>query len=208
MRQGPDKDGSVKKSVWDDRPSCLGCLGVILLLPIMLLGYWTISERNLARERIPENVVVERQLYNVTKSFGMGLPGDAETGVVLFELEAANSERLQELLEKAATPDAIGEIIGNSRRFQYRGWQRTPFDAELAGAPWSKRQTIGQSVSLARLLAREEPEGAYSIEIDEGVKRRIDDIAGSPGAIYATGRGSTIIVVAPRERLLIFGFAG
>ena len=187
------------------RSSCLGCLSFILFAFATLWMAWQVMAFNHERERFPEAISVAEKIYENEKSWGFG-PGGNETGLALYRLEKADAERLIQSQDRLETSEEIAAAMGRSRDHRdYREWHKTPFDPQEAGTPWSySERGVGQ-FDIAEFLFRG---GGFGIKVDDAAARDVNRILNSPGAYYATGAGSSLIVVAPRDGLIIYSFAG
>lgn len=190
-------------------PFTSGCGGCLTVLACGLIAIWIGLEflrfQN-ERARIPENLSIEHKIYGEEESFGFGGPGDAETGLALYRLSNRDAERLAAISTELTDDASIREAVGRRpKRHDYGTWHPTPFDPAIAGYPWDRSEFPAGSFDMEEFLWRE---GAFGIKVEPAVGREVNRIINAPGAYYASGRGSSLIVVAPDHELIIFAYAG
>lgn len=133
--------------------------------------------------------------YVTEESWGIGMPGDNETGVIAYNLPDRAMQGI----------DAQG--IGYFRQLscakgwhdwhgRYDEWQETPI---LADEKWG---TPGPS-RLANYLNRY----GFGIPVSGPIGAAIDGAISGPGSFYAYGRIGMILVV-PRKRQAFFVYTG
>ena len=151
---------------------------------------------------VPETLEVTSMLYSAEEHWGIGLPGDNETGLLIFPLKETVARRMEEedICHMAAMgrDEALRGPAYDTRTVRYDGWQPTPMPAEV-------RNGEGETVPLRvdTFLDRY----GFGIEIDPEIERRVNAIIGAPGSCYARGRSGTL-VISPRERLVVYMYAG
>lgn len=180
---------------WTER---LGFLGVGLVAISSPYTAFKIHELNLVFERVPDPLRAIWIEYREEKSWGHGLPGDAETGVVVYRLTDGSARRAQ----------AEGDRLRESLPGGYESWHPTPIaNWDYDGSPWRKsRDNIKNSPhgpDIKEYLDKYAP-----IPIDQ---QRIDEInqaIRTTGSFYSYGRGGSITIVSPMNEKVYFAFAG
>ncbi|QFT78130.1 hypothetical protein [Erythrobacter sp. THAF29] len=185
---------------------CGGCLTVLASLFVALWIGWEMLRYQNEQARIPANLTVEHKVYGEEKSFGFGGPGDAETGLAVYRLSKRDFDRLTSNSSSLIDDESIRETMGRRPgRHDYAAWHPTPFDPEFVGSPWDRSKYPVGSFDIGEFLWRD---GAFGIEVDPIVARKVNRILNEPGAYYAEGRGSVLIIVAPEEAVVVFAYAG
>ena len=187
------------------KSGCIGCLAAICGLLFAPWIGWDLFVASQEAKRIPDKLSVGATIYQHEESFGFGGPGDAETGLTLYHLSKDDAKRLLAKVKNLTNSDDIRQEMGRRpTRRDYYDWHATPFDLEKAGFPWD-RLADDEPVSISKILYRG---GAFGIVVDSDVAQEVDAILNAPGSFYASGPGSTLIVVAPTQELVIFAHAG
>jgi hypothetical protein len=138
---------------------------------------------------VPEGLGVSTVLYAHEQSWGspfLPLPGDNETGVIVYELPEATAREIEK--------DGIEYLRRNAAHDQrWRGlfleWHATP----IAERNWT----------LSSFLHKY----GFPIDVDADVERSIDEAVVRPGSYYAYGR-SGLLMLIPAKRRAVFAYAG
>lgn len=149
------------------------------------------------RDKLPAGLEVESLEYRKTADYGFG-PGGNSAGIVVYRLRYGSAEQFL-----ARGLDTAGRDGSHARRWRYWNWRPTPvaFDAR-----WTRHGD--------HICGREPGIGAYidygdiRCTVDPAVIARVNRIVTGPGAYYAYGSASSVIVVAPAEALVILAFNG
>ena len=169
------------------------CLAVVVALAIG----WQFVKLHCALSMVPDALEVSSVSYSKEESWGMG-PGAAETGLLVYPLGVHMSEQITEQnIAFFKTMPAIENQYG--RRGEYAGWQQTPLTGEISTGYEDEKVPI----SLESYLDQR----GYGIAIDPEVTVQVNQILLSPGAYYAYGRNS-MIVVSPKEQLVVYMYIG
>jgi hypothetical protein len=170
-----------------------------LLAGIVALGvrWFRSAEDKLWRDRLPGGLESASIEYRKTADYGGG-PGGNSAGIVIYRLSQESAERFLK--------DGIGRGRDDRhpRRWTYRNWRPTPV---LFDERWTRHGDNGCS-------GREPGIGAYidygrfRCTVDPSVIARANQIAMRPGAYYAYGSASSVIIVAPTEGLVVLAFNG
>lgn len=172
----------------------------VLIGTVMLATWWYRSvEDRLWRDRLPSELGRVSTEYRKTADYGFG-PGGNSAGIIVFRLEAHSADRL---LANGIGPLEQAGVRPGSRSWRFWNWRPTPvvFDGR-----WTRKGDhvcggepgIGAYVDYA----------AFRCDLDPAVIARVNGILSRPGAYYAYGSASSVILVAPRERLVVLAFNG
>jgi len=166
---------------------------------------WVVYACRFEMARIPGNLSVEHTVYRSERNWGFG-PGGNETGLTLYRLAGKDAERLVKLAPGLTTDARIRAAMGRWRQGgDYGRWHPTPIDPSTADEFARDDKLLpGNHVKIDDFLERY----GHSIVVDAKIANDVDRIINAPGAYYAPGPGSSLIVVAPREELVIFACAG
>lgn len=169
-------------------------LALILAIVLVSKLAWKHYELRHALQALPAMLEVSEMSYAAEESWGIGLPGDNETGVRVFPLKAAVAQRIED--DGPCRPQSRDENVQESsaQRKQYADWQPTPMPAQA-------RNGEGQLVPL-RLDTYLDRYG-FGIAVDPDIERRVNAIIQSPGSCYVRLRTGTL-VISPHERLVIY----
>lgn len=174
-------------------------LGVLIGTVVLATGWYRSVEDRFWRDRLPAELGRVSTEYRKTADYGFG-PGGNSAGVILYRLPAHSADAL---LENGIGPlEPVGARSG-SRSWRFRNWRPTPvvFDER-----WTRHgdHLCGQEPGIGAFVDY----AAFRCDVDPAVVARVNRISSRPGAYYAYGRAGSVILVAPRERLVILAFNG
>lgn len=171
-------------------------LGMLAILSYLVQGWTNAMINQHYLNYIPYGINVTNVTYMETESWGIGMPGDNETGLVEFELP--------ENVANEMVNRGIGyfEKLNNSDK-----WQETPILLSDAweGARYNDKEPLSNinSPSIENYLDRY----GFMISIDPKILAEIDHAISKPGSYYSYQRIGVIIVI-PQTRKVIFAYAG
>lgn len=159
---------------------------------------WKHYELRHALQALPAVLEVSEMVYAKEENWGIGLPGDNETGVRVFPLKAEVAQRIEE--DGPCRPQSRNDDAQESRaqRRQYADWQPTPMPAQT---------TNGEGELVALRLDTYLDRYGFGIPVDPDIEGRVNAIIESPGSCY-TRLGTGTLLISPRERLVVFMYAG
>ncbi len=162
-------------------------------------------ERQVILGHIPTELGPAVVVYDQQVSFGIGGPGDNETGVIAYDLPQLPVARLNQ--EGLAFLRALPSQSGNDvRGTGYHTWTTTP----ASDASWLHRRDDGNpdpsrgGPSLGAYIDRH----GFAIEVDPKVEQAIDGALASPGAFLGRTRGGGVLLLVPHSRKAFFFYAG
>jgi hypothetical protein len=144
---------------------------------------------------VPEGLNVSTVLYANEQSWGspaLALPGDNETGVIVYELPRSTARKIE-----SAGIEYLEKLPGS-----HDDWKRTP----VSELEWVK-EPISGAILLDPALGIFLNRYGFGIDVNSDVEKLIDDAVTQPGSYYARGRIGTLIVI-PAKRRVAFVYAG
>lgn len=181
---------------WDE-PRRRRRYGWVLLATGMLVGAPVtaikIKEHRFVLARVPEPLRVATIEYRREEDWGsIGLPGDNETGFVVYRLTSDSAQWARD--QGPRLPDRLS--LRNAT------WQATPVHDDDRG--WRPhRGGRPPRPMIAAYLDR------YGFGIDvRGHDGKADLAVQAPGSFYTYGRGGSITIVDPRRGKVYFAYAG
>ncbi|XHE13504.1 hypothetical protein PCC82_01825 [Agrobacterium deltaense] len=143
----------------------------------------------------PCGMGITKVLYAEERSWGIGFPGDSETGVIVLQLPDAVSELIEthgtEYLKSTKCPFELAR----DWRGQYYRWQQTPI---ISDKEWHV-----DKVELSDYL----DQYGFGITIDQAIESEINDAISSEGNFFSYGRIG-IIVLVPKTKRAYYFYAG
>ncbi len=145
--------------------------------------------------RVPSPLHVAWIEYRLEDSFGgIGLPGDNETGFVVYRLTEASAE-----WARSKGPQ-LGEVLpGGADR-----WHATPIDA----SGWHHYDSETDKHSHPAAISEYLDKYGFSIPIGKGRDDEANRAIRSPGSFYSYGRGGSVTIIDPTRGKVYFAYAG
>ena len=174
----------------------LGCLLPLFLIVSVPFAAYKFAVHRFDMDRVPADLEVQRLLYEKTENWGsplFPLPGDNETGLLLYDMPAAVADRIvAEGVSFFDRPENRGRRHG--RQTDHASWRETPVPIT-----WSFK-----GPSIDAYLDRY----GFGIEIEPSIVTMIDDALGKLGSFYAFGSGGSVVIVIPAQRRVVYAYAG
>lgn len=174
-------------------------LGVLIATVMLGIGWYRSAEDRLWRHRLPVELGPVSTEYRKTADYGFG-PGGNSAGIIVFRLTAQAADGL---LENGIGPLEQAGRRSGSRSWRFWNWRPTPvvFDER-----WTRRgdHLCGDEPGIGAYIDY----AAFRCDVDPTVIAHVNMILSRPGAYYAYGSASSVILVAPREGLVILAFNG
>lgn len=175
--------------------------GIILAAALSLSSpflIWRAYEIKLIFARVPEPLQSHWIDYRVEKSWGIGGPGDNETGFVVYRLRSSSAEW-------ARSQGATLDLSLNSKEGV---WLPTPVDDLSPERGWhdafDDRNKPVHQADFAEYLNRY----GFGISIDKDWLARANHAARTSGSFYRYGRGGRVTVIDPSAGKVYFAYAG
>lgn len=171
---------------------------IMILIVMILLGYGSC----VARERghylalAPCGMELSGIAYRKTETWGsplLSLPGDNETGVIVYELPESTVAAIE--TQGVAYLEGLTCNLQRSRhRGRFNDWRPTPV---VPDSRWDDQ------VTTASFLNRY----GFGIPIRTDIEAMIDKAISTSGALYAYGRSGFMLII-PEERRAVYMYAG
>jgi hypothetical protein len=172
-------------------------LFVIAIIGVSLFGLYqyVIYQHHLSF--LPNSMHVWKQVYASEESWGVGMPGDNETGLIEFELPSDISQNV----EKEGV--AYLNQLGNSGKC-YGKWQETPIttDSDI----WYKNADSQDSTTpdIDNYLYRY----GFYIPIKQSIINEVNQSISVSGTYLDYCQGGGVIIVMPKAKKIIFAYSG
>lgn len=202
----------VVRKLWKmTRPNQAALRGVIIVCvlgviasPYVMMKLW---ERSRVLSRVPTPLVISEIEYRLEESWGIGGPGDNETGFVIYRLTDASAEWAR------SQGDRLAAVLEGSSR----SWRATPIDyasdeqafREWSPEEWGKQLASGEKFEprIPTLLEYLDKYG-FDIPIESGKDVDVNQAIQSPGSFYKYGNGGSVTIVDPKRGKVYFAYAG
>jgi hypothetical protein len=165
------------------------------LIPAAVLGLaivaspvvaWEWFKYRHALSHVPTGLHISSITFEAEDVFGFG-PGGAEEGLLLYELPEAIAHRIE--------AEGVGFLESLHSDPWNRNWNEEYVD-------WQLTPSGGRGLPLGPALC-EYPDCSA---IPAPVRDRVNAIIATPGSYLARQRGSKIIIVSPREQLVVIRY--
>lgn len=174
---------------------------ILVALPLVLLH----SYRNQFHEaRVPDPLEMGKIEYQLQESWGIGGPGDNETGFVVYQLTD----------ESAGWARAQGSTLTTQLPEGAKCWRPTPVEKD-AGTPDDLNRWTGPLQEESQERAASKPNIAdyldrygFSIPVEKARMIEVDSAIQNPGSFYCYGRGGSLTIVDPGRGKVYFAYAG
>ncbi|WP_246728497.1 hypothetical protein [Microvirga terricola] len=181
---------------------------MIVIAGLLLVGvpYLLVQryEHQLLLARVPAPLEVASVEYQLEESWGVGfMPGDNETGFVVYRLTNASAEwarnqgsRLGDMLPGGASrwhPTPVKNAHDN-------GWHPYDHDPQMMSAQRAEQHLP----TIAEYLEKY----GFTIPIESGRDSEADQSIQSEGSFYSYGRGGSVTIVDPIRGKVYFAYAG
>jgi len=178
---------------------------VAIVSPFVGMKIW---ERNFVLARVPQPLEVAEIEYRLEKSWGVGfMPGDNETGFVVYRLTDASADWARK--QGSHLKDMLSGGQG--------AWHATPVDDrsdERALGRWHPYDDDPDMMSVERperhppTISEYLEKYGFYISIEDGRDGEADKAIQSTGSFYSHGTGGSITIVDPGRGKVFFAYAG
>ena len=149
--------------------------------------------------RVPDPLHVSWIEYRLEKSWGIGMPGDNETGFVVYRLTRGSSRWARE-----QGPGLVAYLPGGSE-----AWKPTPIaDWDDEGRRWhpydDQYPTRRHRPDVREYLDRY----GFGIPVEQSRADEFNRAIRAPGSFYSYRRGGSITIVDPARGKVFFAYAG
>ena len=155
-------------------------------------------EIRLVLSQVPEPLRVSWIEYRLEKSWGIGMPGDNETGFIVYRMTSGSADWARKQ----------GQHLGATLPGGLAKWHPTPVDDSGAHNSWhqydSTSEPRGHKANLVEYLDKY----GFSIPIEKGRDAEMNYAIQNPGSLYSYQRGGGVTVIDPRRGKIYFAYAG
>ena len=192
-----------KKTKLSGSFGCLVAIVCILVIPFTLYKYASYQSEAWSHQfklsHFPAYLKITKITYEKSKHWGIGGPGDNETGVLVYELPPQISKSIRtgglaflqrtEFEHQHATKSLAKPFV----------WYSTPINTD---EHWIDKPV--NEIQIADFLTR----WGYGIDIDSSVQASLNQVLGSKGNFYTPAWGGGIAIIAPSMEKAFFVYAG
>lgn len=151
--------------------------------------------------KLPKSLGVKEVIYKNEESWGIGLPGDNETGLIIYKLP----ENTAHLIEKFGINylENLNEIqdINMSTRYDIESkWEKTPIKYDDR---WKYVKKYGDT-RIANYLCRY----GFCIDVEEKYEKIAEQIISTEGSYYVYRRGGATLIISTHKQLIIYLYSG
>ena len=161
-----------------------------------------INERNFVLARVPAPLDVAEIEYRQEELWGLGfMPGDNETGLVVYRLTDKSAEWARS--KGNQLPDAL---LG-----EQQVWAQTPVADK--DDEWGFQETYDPKTGRTSDRAPPDISGflgkfGFDIEVEDVLQNEVNKAVQSPGSFYSYGSGGSVTIVDPANGKVYFAYAG
>jgi hypothetical protein len=180
--------------------STINLLALFALLPV---SAFQLIEQERLLSVVPSSMNVSKVLYASEEISGLGfLPGDNETGVIVYEMPDALADALSENAQ--AHFEALPDDTGRRPQDRHLVWletpvaddERWPVPSDVHG-PWDGHRRIRDYTDQYVLTA----------EIEPSVEALANEALSRPGSYYAHTYFGVLILI-PESKRIIYAYSG
>ena len=156
------------------------------------------GELHFALSRVPQPLDVSWIEYRLEHSWGFGLPGDNETGFIIYRMTGGSARWARNQGQN------LGALLPGGAAV----WHMTPVDESGDHDRWHTYDSASTTSDQAANLKGYLDTYGYSIPIEKGPDIEFNDAIQNPGSFYSYGRGSSVIVVDPKRGKIYVAYPG
>ncbi len=144
---------------------------------------------------LPDGMWIWKQLYAKEKAWGIGMPGDNETGLIMFELPNSASEKtMKDGIDYLKTLKP-GKTCSDD-------WQETPY---LTQKDWFGEQKQDSDIpNVENYLNRY----GFGIPFNRRIINEINQSIAMPGSYISYCRGGGAVIVMPKINRIALAYSG
>jgi hypothetical protein len=173
-------------------------LAVVLIgLGIVASPYltWKTYHYRFTLNRLPDRLDVASIEFQEEEAWGIGGPGDNETGFIAYRLAPKNADWAR----------SRGAALASSLPGGSTEWLQTPIVCVDRTCPWKNEVAKQTDVpSLAGYLGRY----GFDIRVDRKWHDKVNRAIRAPGSVYRYTRAGGVTLVVPADGMAYFAYAG
>jgi hypothetical protein len=164
--------------------------------------FYKAIEREHRLSAVPLELGVKTIIYGEEIIGGFG-PGGNETGLIVYELPDIAADKLS----KHGVPYLNGFSYTGKAAYShgtYYKWEETPISSR-----WDWSVQLKQPIEQTKSPLISDYLGTYgfSIDVDPEIERTVDNTISVPGSYFSFGR-TGVIIISPKEKIVIYAYAG
>lgn len=190
--------------------SMLACSGCLLVPVIAFAGYLAALQAiHLFRGdiRIPSELVISGTVYANEKAWGPVI-SDGRTGLIIYSLDEKSVGKFSRLASSfPQNPIPAGRL--GSTRMEYGYFRSTPvnFEENRKRKAWNMPRRYLPNPRIAPRIKSYIFQNYWGLGETPMVLADVEKIITSTGSYYSYGKGGSIIIVAPRQRWVIYAYS-
>jgi hypothetical protein len=155
-------------------------------------------ELHVVLSRVPEPLHVSWIEYRLEKSWGIGMPGDNETGFVVYRMTGKSADWAR----------SQGQHLGAMLPGGSMDWHPTPVDESGAHNRWHEYGSAPTLHSHKANLREYLDKYGFSIPLERGRDAEVNYSIQHPGSFYSYGRGGSVTIIDSKRGKIYFAYAG
>jgi hypothetical protein len=194
----------------------LGCLLMVGAISLAITGCHSYASHKARMSVVPVGLEVEGIIYRSEKSWGLpflALPGDNETGVIVYELSDTTSERIlnsgYQLVQRFGKQgDDAWTLDDPRRRGLYSTWNETPTTHNARGRNLiTEAALIDEDDKAPMRIGSFLSRYGFEIPVRTDIIQKADDGLSKPNSYYSYGRSGMFRII-PRHQMAVYAYAG
>lgn len=175
-----------------------------LVATLLLIFLYEKSVESFQIGHLPAWLEANDVIYSKEESWGIGMPGDNETGLIVYELDAEIAKIIQKegISYFNHLPKTTYSSNSEYYRRSYEGWKETPIQVKK-----HKNRDEGDVFETLKNIDDYLDKYGFGIPIDKKVASEINTAISKTGSYYAFGR-TGILVIVPKQHKIVFMYAG
>lgn len=179
---------------------------VIMTIAFVVSPYvaYKIYERAAVLARVPKPLEVATVEYRLEESWGIGGPGDNETGFVVYRLTASSAEWAR------SRGNNLGTMLAGGGEAK---WHPTPVGANGDQEIWypsnvDRSTRVDRSGGHLPVIDEFLVRYGFPISVEKGRDADANSAIQTSGSFYSYGRGGSVTIVDPKRGKVYFAYAG
>jgi hypothetical protein len=157
-------------------------------------------------DHLPEIFGPASITYFKEETWGIGMPGDNETGVIMYEISMGTTREIQ--ASRLAFFGKPGDLLfSRDKQNHYFDWQPTPVTELFATKELCGPSRTDMATDCAQVMQRYLGRYGFGIEVEPAFLKSINAALSQPGSFVGQGRHGLLIVV-PSARKVVYAYAG
>lgn len=176
------------------RRACYAVVGGACLCALHL--WWDSLVLSSRFKHVPPQLHAATLDFAVEEFWGIGLPGDNETGLLAFTLTPESARWARE-----AGPRLAGYLVSE----QYPIWSPTPVPFHRS---WKQPYHLDEDQVVPMDIGNYLNRYGFGVPVDPGLRQKINFAIRRPGSFHTGGAGGSITIVDPARGRVYYAYAG